>query len=358
MSLARQASEASMVLLKNEGPVLPLDRARVKTIAVIGALGDTANTGDHGSSLVHPPYVVTPVEGIRQLLGGSVQVRFSDGKRLDEASKLAAEAGALILVVGYTHRDEGEYIEYGPISWGGDRRDLRLHDRDVALIQALAPLNRNTIVVLMGGSAIMMEEWKGSVPAILHAFYPGMEGGTALARVLFGEVNPSGKLPFSIPTNEGHLPAFDRTAERVEYDLYHGYTKLEKEGNEPAFAFGFGLSYTTFALSDPRFAARDGQLLATVRVTNSGDRFGAEVIQLYVGFDNSAVDRPRKLLRGFKKVTLAPGEAREVEIACPVDSLRWYNPETRAWELEQMVYQAYIGTSSQSSSLLEGIFSL
>ena len=357
VTLARQAAEASMVLLKNEGPVLPLDGARVNTIAVIGALGDRANTGDHGSSRVHPPYVVTPLEGLRRHLDGSAQVRFSDGKKPDEAVKLAQEADALILVVGYTHRDEGEYIEYGPISWGGDRPHLRLHKRDVALIQALAPLNRNTVVVLMGGSAIMMEEWRGSVPAILHAFYPGMECGTALARVLFGEVNPSGKLPFSIPTDEGHLPPFDRNAGQVEYDLYHGYTKLEREGNEPAYAFGFGLSYTTFSLSDPSFTVHDGQVRARVRITNTGDRSGAEVVQFYVGFENSAVDRPRKLLRGFKKVSLEPGETREVEITCPVESLRWYNPETGAWELEGMVYRAYIGTSSRARDLLERTFS-
>jgi beta-glucosidase len=185
-----------------------------------------------------------------------------------------------------------------------------------------------------------------------------MEGGTAIARILFGDVNPSGKLPFTIPTDPSHLPEFDRNAEHVEYGLYHGYTKLEEEGNQPAFAFGFGLSYTTFELSNPQFSAEGDQIFAAVDVTNTGQVFGQEVVQFYVGFENSAVDRPKKLLRGFKKVGLVPGETKRIVIGCPIDKLRWYNPETGSWELERMVYQAHIGTSSRPEDLLSGTFSL
>jgi len=358
INLALEAAEKSMVLLKNEGLTLPFDKAAVKKVALIGELGNTGNIGDHGSSRVHPPYIVTPLGGLKKLLGDSVQVAYSDGKTLAQARKLAAEADAVIVVAGYTHKDEGEYNAVGPLLLGGDRRDLRLHKKDVVLIQSIAPLNKNTAVVLIGGSAIMMEEWKDAVPAILHAFYPGMEGGTAIARALFGDVNPSGKLPFTIPADLCHLPEFDRYAEQVEYGLYHGYTKLEKEGHLPAFAFGFGLSYTTFELSNPRFAVQGDEIIATVDVKNAGKVFGCEVVQLYVGFENSAVDRPKKLLRGFKKVGLKPGETREVVIACPVDRLGWYNPETRSWEMERMVYQAYIGTSSRAEDLLSGTLSL
>lgn len=358
VDLALEVAEKSMVLLKNEGLTLPFDKAAVKKVALIGELGNTGNIGDHGSSRVHPPYIVTPLGGLKKLLGDSVQVAYSDGKTLAQARELAAEADAVIVVAGYTHKDEGEYNAVGPLVFGGDRRDLRLHKKDVALIQSIAPLNKNTAVVLIGGSAIMMEEWKDAVPAILHAFYPGMESGTAIARALFGDVNPSGKLPFTIPTDVCHLPEFDRDAEQVEYSLYHGYTKLEKEGHPPAFAFGFGLSYTTFELSDPRFAVQGDQIIATVDVKNAGKVFGCEVVQFYVGFENSAVDRPKKLLRGFKKVGLKPGETKEVVITCPVDRLRWYNPGTRSWELEKMVYQAYIGTSSRAEDLLSGTLSL
>ena len=225
----------------------------------------------------------------------------------------------------------------------------------MTLIQSIAPLNKAAVVVLIGGSAIMMEEWKAAVPAILHAFYPGMEGGTAISRVLFGDVNPGGKLPFTIPADLGHLPEFDREAEQVEYGLHHGYARLEKEGHQPAFAFGFGLSYTTFELANPRFAAVGGdQIVARVDVKNTGKVPGDEVIQFYVGFENSSVDRPKKLLRGFRKVGLKPGETKEVVITCPVDRLRWYNPQTCAWELEAIEYPVYIGTSSRAGDLLSG----
>jgi len=222
----------------------------------------------------------------------------------------------------------------------------------------VAPANPGTAVVLIGSNAFIMEEWKDATPAILHAFYPGMEGGTALANVLFGWVNPGGKLPFTIPTDEGQLPPFDREATQVEYDRYHGYTRLEKAGQTPAFAFGYGLSYTTFRLSDPQFAVLGDRVTASVTVTNTGARDGDEVVQFYVGFDDSAVGRPKKLLRGFQRVSVAAGESRAVEIACHAASLRWYNPEHKAWELERMPYQAYIGTSSRAEHLLTGTFTI
>ena len=196
------------------------------------------------------------------------------------------------------------------------------------------------------------------MPAILHAFYPGMEGGTAIARVLFDEVNPGGKLPFTIPADPAHLPEFDKYATRVEYDLYHGYTKLEREGHVPAFPFGFGLSYTTFRQANASFEVDGDQVVASVDVTNTGKRVGDQVVQFYVGFENSTVDRPKKLLRGFQRVTLQPGETKRVLISCPIERLRWYNPETSSWELECMEYQAYIGFSSDEKDLLRGAFSL
>jgi len=358
VALALEVAEKSMVLLKNEGPALPFDQAAVKKVALIGELGNTANIGDHGSSQVHPPYVVTPLAGLRKRLGSSAQVDYSIGKNLEQAKKLAAEADAVILVVGFTHKDEGEYTATGPLVSGGDRSSLSLHEKDLALIKAIAPLNKNTVVVLIGSCAILMEEWKASVPAILHAFYPGMEGGTAIARILFGDVNPGGKLPFTIPTDLRHLPDFDRFAEQCQYDQYHGYTRLEKEEHEPAFAYGFGLSYTTFQLSNPRFSTEGDRISARVHITNTGKRSGDEVVQFYVGFENSSVDRPKKLLRGFRRVTLQPGETREVVITCPIEKLRWYNPEAGRWELEKMEYQAYIGTSSRAADLLKGGFSL
>src|SRR5262249_21709191 len=155
-----------------------------------------------------------------------------NGKKLDEAKKVAAAADVVVCVVGYTHKDEGEYL--GP-GLAGDRDQLGLHAKDVDLIKAIAPENPHTVVVLIGSSAILMEEWQAAVPPTGHAFYGGMDGGTAIANVLFGEVTPSGKLPLSIPTHVRHLPPFDKNADHFEYARYHGYPKLKKEGNRPAF---------------------------------------------------------------------------------------------------------------------------
>jgi beta-glucosidase len=301
--------------------------------------------------------VITPLAGLRTYLEPEVEVLYAAGRSLREATTVASMADAVVCIAGYTHSDEGEYVSE-MLGIGGDRLHLTLHPEDIGLIEAVTGINADTSVVLIGGSAIMMERWRHGVPAILHAFYVGMEGGTALARILFGEANPSAKLPFTIPTDEDHLPSFDRSAEAVQYDLYHGYTRLDKEGHEPAFAFGFGLSYTTFKLANAAFAVQGDQIEAAVDVTNTGPRAGAQVVQFYVGFENSDWDRPLKLLRGFTRIDLEPGESTKAVITCPVDKLRWYNPESRRWELEEMVYQASIGTSSRAQDRLAGSFTL
>jgi beta-glucosidase len=279
------------------------------------------------------------------------EVRAQGGKNIEEAKQLATQSDAVVVVVGLTHSDEGEFINLVVKTIGGDRRQLGLHINDVVLIQQLASQNKRMVVVLVGSNAIMMEAWKNSVPCILHSFYSGMEGGTALARLLFGEVNPSGKLPFSIPTDEKHLPTFDSNANEVTYDLYHGYSKLEKENHMPAFAFGFGLSYSSFVLSGVQFSQTDDELIATATLQNTGQRDGAEVVQLYVGFENSKIDRPKKLLCGFSKVMLKAGESQQIRLTCSLESLRWYNSNTRQWEMENMPYQVYLGTSSRAEDL-------
>lgn len=354
IALALEAAEKSIVLLKNDAAALPFDRTKIKKLALIGQLGVADNIGDHGSSRVHPPYVVTPLESLQKLLDPSTEILYSSGKKISEAVRIASEADTVVFVVGYRHNDEGEYVQI----YGGDRDSLQLHQDEIDLIQAVAPAAGNCAVVLIGGSAIMMESWIAKVPAILHAFYPGMEGGTAIANVLFGVTNPGGKLPFTIPSDENHLPDFDKNALSATYDGYHGYTRLEKEGIEPAFAFGFGLSYTTFDQDNASFSVVGDRVKASIDVTNTGETTGDQVIQFYVGFENSAIERPKKLLRGFERVSLEPGETKTVWISCPIDKLRWYNPETSSWELELMEYQAYIGCSSRAADLLKGRFRL
>lgn len=366
-ALAREAAEASMVLLRNEGPMLPLEPGKVRRLAVIGALASEQNLGDRGSSMVSPKRVVTILDGIRGRLGDGVEVVFEDGSD-GAAVRAAAEAcDAVIVVAGRRANDEGENLNSrrkpgkpARVARGGDRTDLALRSDQVATILAAAGVNPRTAVVLIGGSAITLEAWRASVPAILMAWYPGMEGGAALARILFGDVSPSGKLPFTIPTDPAQLPPFDPWGEHAEYGYYHGYTLFDCEDMTPAFPFGFGLSYTSFELGEPRLSAgtlaANGELQLTVPVTNTGDRPGAEVVQAYVSFPDAGVDRPDKLLRAFDKLRLEPGETGEATLTIPAEDLARYEPDGERWIVDPGEYALSVGTSSADPSLIRLTF--
>lgn len=352
--LALQVAEKSMTLLKNDCDTLPLDRRTTKRLAVLGKLAAAATIGDHGSSKVVPPYIVSPLDGLRKLLGEDVAIDYCNGDDVEHAVAISKAADAVVFVVGNRHSDEGEYITNSKISIGGDRDHLGLRPQDVALIQAAAAVNSNSIAVLIGGSAITVSEWDDSVASILYAYYPGMEGGTALANTLFGRAVPGGKLPFSIPTDAAHLPHFDKNAKAIEYGYYHGYTLLDKARTAPAYAFGYGLSYSRFELSEPRYQAEGRQFNATITVKNRGEVKADEVVQLYVGCEQSAVDRPVKVLRDFRRITLDPGESARVTLTADFDSLRWYDAAASAWVFENVPYQLYIGTSSREQDLHKG----
>jgi beta-glucosidase len=385
-ALAREVSEKSMVLLKNEPALLPLDKTRVRKIAVIGRLADDANTGDHGSSKVTAPYYTSAVTGLRDYLGTSA-VSHADGRDLAEVSRVAGEADAVVVVVGSRWDEVGEYVSdskgHRPSSpddkrpmivklpfmkrplieiSGGDRVPLCLKPCDLAVVRAASKANPSCVVALVGGSVFTMEEWRHDVPAILMAWYFGMEGGHALARVLFGDANPSGKMPLTTPRDERQLPVFDEFADSIDYGPYHGYTLVDRQQQEPAFPFGFGLSYTTYSYANVEVAtplvAPDGRVDLTVEVTNTGARAGEEVVQLYVGFDGSRVERPVKLLRAFKKIPLAPGETATVPLSVAVKDLAWYDADAKRWVIEPMTYGLYVGGSSRSSDLLRASFSV
>jgi beta-glucosidase len=251
--LAREVAEKSMVLIKNAKGVLPFQKT-VKRILVAGELGNRANTGDAGSSKIDAPYVVTPLEGLRNYFGANAQIVFCDESELDKAADEAARADCVIVAVGNDKYDEGEYIgpdtddEFsfmeavvkgyenmgksvsgsgGPMpgdddAKGGDRGSLSLKPAQIELIKRIGGINPNTVVLLVGGGMIMTKEWDDVVSAIVYGWYSGMEGGNALPRILFGDVNPSGKLPFTIPQDESHLPYFSHTDAEITYDLYHG----------------------------------------------------------------------------------------------------------------------------------------
>ena len=349
--LARKVAEKSMVLLKNESKILPLSLERTETLAIIGSLADLKNTGDHGSSNVDQQNIITPLQGFKNQIGSQVKILYNNGKNLDSAQKIAQNADAVVITVGYTYKDEGEYFE-SFLRGGGDRINLSLKSKDIELIKSISNVNQNCIVVMIGGSAIIMEEWKEDVPAILMAWYSGMEGGNALADIIFGKVNPSGKLPFSIPSDPTHLPFFDADVDEIEYGYYHGYTLLDKKNIQPAFPFGFGLSYTDFKYENLNVSLSDDSIIATLDVTNIGDMKGEEVIQLYVGFENSKIDRPKKLLKGFKKIELKPQESRKVTLEVNKNKLSYYNPEKKQWEIEKIKYTILAGPSSNVNTLL------
>jgi beta-glucosidase len=321
------------------------------------------NTGDHGSSWVRPPYAITPLVGLKNHLGDSAEVLFDDATDLASAVRTASSADAVVVVAGYTHLHEGEYIpdsQFGAV--GGDRSSLSLLDDDVTLIEAVSRANANTIVVIVGGSAVTTEEWRDRVPSILMAWYSGMEGGTALARILFGEVNPSGKLPCVFPQSEDQLPFFDKDADEITYDFYHGYNLLDRNNTKPAYTFGFGLSYTTFAYSNLRLDqikidALD-EVKVTVDVTNTGEKAGDEVVQLYIGYHGSAVERHAKDLKGFRRVPLQPGQTETVVMSVRGSDIAYYNVDGRDWLVEPTSYVVYVGGSSRSEDLLQSEFTI
>ncbi len=294
IDLALEVARKGMVLLRNERAALPLDREELRSITVIGELADRANIGDRGSSRVKPPYVVTPLGGIRNRTAGSVEVIYDDGRDLERACRAARRADAVVVVAGLTYREEGEYLSFLS-RVGGDRMDLGLRPRDQELIKAVAAATKRCIVVLEGGSAITMQGWQEEVGAILMAWYPGMEGGNAIADILFGDVNPSGRLPITFPASTSQLPPFDKKAGTIEYGYYHGYRLFDREGLSPAYPFGFGLSYTRYEYTGLELEReeidRDEGLAVYVTVNNAGERAGEETVQLYVSCPGRHVDR-------------------------------------------------------------------
>jgi beta-glucosidase len=384
--LAREVAEKSMVLIKNADGVLPFSKD-VKRILIAGELGDKANTGDAGSSKIDAPYVVTPLEGLRSYFGKSAEIVFCAESELDRAATEAANVDCVIIAVGNDMHDEGEFVStpaegedhfsFGDAvamgyenmgksladldmssfaadeggSLGGDRENLSLKPAQIELIKRIGNINPNTVVVLIGGGMIMTKKWDNVVPAIVYGWYSGMEGGNALPRILFGDVNPSGKLPFTIPQDQSHLPYFSNTDTEITYDLYHGYSYLDKNGHTPAYPFGFGLSYTTWKYGEPQLDKQDDHVMVTVDLKNAGDVAGAEVVQVYIGVRQSAVDRQKKLLKGFEKVYLEPGQSTTVSIPVDLDELRYFSNEQRKWIFEPGTYSFYVGSSSDEAAL-------
>ncbi len=359
--LARRVAEESMVLLKNDG-VLPLDPARVRRLGVFGQLAALENTGDRGSSAVAAPRVVTPLEGLSSYMqeqGG--EVVFADGKDTDAARVVAEGVDAAVVVVGLTWADEGEWFVLQPekkaaarrlkfIGGGGDRTSLRLRARDEALIAEVAAVQPHTVVVCVGGSAVDVS-WREQVGAILFSFYSGMEGGHALASLLFGDANPSGRLPFTIPESDADLPEFLPFAESATYGPLHGYSLFEKKALPVAYPFGHGLGYSEFSLSELEVDTRSDDWTVTVTLVNCGDVSGAEVVQVYLAFPESAVDRPPKKLAAFQKVLLSAGQRATVTMVVDAQARQVYDPDAGEWVMPDEPVELLVGRSSADISL-------
>ncbi len=392
-------------------PVLPF--RDLTSLALIGHLAAVPNLGDRGSSDTRPSAqcVVTPLEGLRQA-DPELRIVYHNGEDPLAAAALAARSQAAVVVVGLDWRLEGEHIhpgDIGPIlelmpppQWllqtlgprtllplwkpvaqlvaritsqasarqggdfaAGDRTDLRLPAEQVALIRQVAAANPRTVVVLMGGGGLLTREWHDTVPGLLLLWYPGQEGGHALADVLLGRVSPSGRLPFSLPSSADQLPPFEPRARRIVYDLWHGYRRLGRDGQAAAFAFGYGLSYSQFETTelsatvtpssdtsaDSNSDDAEQAIALAVTVANSGAMAAAEVLQIYLEPPGQAVQRPARALVGFARVPLAAGACQRITLTIPLHRLAFFDITQDGFMIEAGIHRLVVARHCEDSGL-------
>jgi beta-glucosidase len=355
-ALARRVAARAMVLLRNDAvegrPVLPLDSEAVRRIAVIGRLAVAANMGDHGSSNVRlVPSSSSPVDGIRAAFPhADVVIVTEDDPAV--AAAAAATADVAVVIAGFTADDEGEFIGgdvltrpeltglYPPLpegvapprrdadsplasGSGGDRESLRLRPVDERIIAAVADANPRTVVGLVASGPVLMEAWRERVPGLLYVWYAGMEGGAALGDVLSGHAEPTGRLPFAIPTDEQHLPPFDRDATAITYERLHGQRLLDAQGVDAAFPYGYGLGYTSWTIQE---AALTEPGVVAVTLRNAGDRDGRHVLHVY-GRRRSGEHAGETWLLGFSAVSVPAGRHARVDVPFCLDPLALWSPE-------------------------------
>ena len=372
---ARAIAGEGIVLLKNDNDVLPVDLGSVKKIAVIGENAVKMMTVGGGSSSLKVQHECTPIEGLLAAVGDKAEVVYERGyvgdvtgtyngvvtgqdlsESRSEAQLIAdavrvAESADVVLFFGGLNKAANQDCE------DSDRFGLELPYAQDKVIEAISKVNDNLAVIIISGNAVAMP-WVNDVNAIVEAWYSGSQAGHAIADVIFGKVNPSGKLPFTFPVklndNGAHaLNAYDREDLSVEYKegLYVGYRWADKFDVEPLFAFGHGLSYTEFSYGEAKCAktsVRAGSdVKVSIDVTNSGKVAGKEVVQLYIGDEESYLERPVKELKGFKKINLEPGETKTVEFVIEPDMLKFFDDAKHDWVLEKGKFTAFVGASSK-----------
>jgi beta-glucosidase len=365
---ALRVAEEGIVLLKNDN-ILPFKRDKIKTIAVIGANGERKHGGAGGSSQVNAKYEITPLAGIRKLAGDKIKVVYAPGyeiardakanpRLIQEAVKAASSADVVVYAGGWIHGYSDAWNDNAFDSESVDKPSMVLPFGQNDLINAILKANPNTVVVLNSGAASDMQGWGDKAKGIIQSWYAGMEGGTALAKILFGEVNPSGKLPMTFPKRLEDVPAhalgeYPGKDKVVHYNegIFVGYRYFDTKKIEPLFAFGHGLSYTTFELSDMQIVKSEKSVSVKLNIKNTGALAGAEVVQVYVKDNKSSVERPEKELKGFEKVFLQPGESKSIELVLNEEAFKYYDEDGKRWTLEPGEFTILAGTSSKDIKL-------
>ncbi|MBC8988288.1 glycoside hydrolase family 3 C-terminal domain-containing protein [Pedobacter sp. N36a] len=363
---ALKIAEEAIVLLKNKDQVLPLNASKIKNIAVIGTNATKLNAMGGGSSQVKPTYEITPLMGIENYMGSKAKVTFAKGyevakdatanqKLVDEAVKIASTADQVVFVGGWVHGyDFSKWDDNAFDAEGIDKKDLKLPFGQAELIKALLKVKPNLIIMMMGGGPVEMNSWIDDAKVVIEGWYPGMEGGNALANVIFGKVNPSGKLPMTFPKKLedspahklGDYPGVNGTAVYHE-DIFVGYRYFDTYKVEPQFAFGHGLSYTKFKYDKMEVVATDKKATISLSITNTGKIDGAEVVQFYVHQDQPKLPRPEKELKAFQKVFLKAGETQNVEIELDKTAFHYYDDQSFNWVVDGGKYQILVGSSSR-----------
>lgn len=358
-ALARRVAGESIILLKNEDNLLPLDAAGKQKIALIGAFAKDPRYQGAGSSQVNPPRISNAYDELVALVGGSKRISYASGydtegvttpQLLEEARQQAKEADVAIVFAGLPDSYESE---------GFDRAGLDMPEGHNRLIEEVSQVQPNTVVVVMNGSAITMP-WVGRVKAILEGWLTGQAGGGAIADILTGRVNPSAKLAETFPMRLEDTPTsteFPGLNQQAHYGegVFIGYRYYDKKNITPLFPFGFGLSYTTFAYSELTLSApsiKDTESLTVqLKVKNTGKVAGKEVVQLYVREDRPVVSRPDKELKAFTKVALEPGEEKTVSFTLKPRDFAYYNTSLHRWSVNPGRFDILVGSSSRNLPL-------
>jgi beta-glucosidase len=364
--VARRVAEAGVVLLKNEGNVLPLDVSNFKSIALIGPYADRATSGGGGSARMSALNTVNPLGAIAERIGNRAILRFLKfvpGTDLSKSDTATTGAGLLADAVQLAKECELALVFARDFETEGtDRAAITLPDEQDELISAIVRANPRTIVVLNTGCMVLVNSWADAVPAIVQAWYPGQDDGNVIADVLFGNVNPSGKLPLTFPkrredtavTNAEQYPGLNGRGLYSE-GVFVGYRHFDKDNIAPQFAFGHGLSYTTFEYSNiklSRSRIKPGESLTVeLQVKNTGRRQGAEVVQLYVQDVNASVPRPIKELKGFERVLLRSEQMKVVHINLDARAMSFYDVTKKQWTVEPGQFKIMVGSSSRDIRL-------